>query len=109
MADKKYYTIGEVEKICGVTQRMLRYYEKQDLVVPDKINPDNHYRYYTSETMRRIQGIRYLIDTGFSLDDIRNSALSGDRNAFRDMFVRKEEETCKEIDYYYRRLEGLHE
>ena len=38
MADKKYYTIGEVEKICGVTQRMLRYYEKQDLVVPDKIN-----------------------------------------------------------------------
>ena len=107
MVKDNLYSIGQAEKICNVSQRMLRYYEKQGLIQPDEIDPDSRYRYYSIETLRRVQTVRYLIDQGFVLEEIGNSAFSGKLDSFREGVVKKIQETQEKIDYYYQRMESL--
>ena len=54
MEQEALYTIGQVSKICDVSQRMLRYYEKVGLITPDHIAKPSHYRYYSVRTMQRV-------------------------------------------------------
>ena len=58
MEQEALYTIGQVSKICDVSQRMLRYYEKVGLITPDHIAKPSHYRYYSVRTMQRVQVIK---------------------------------------------------
>ena len=104
---EKYYSIGKACKICGITSRTLRYYEEIGLVIPDKTDQDNGYRYYTINTLRYVQIIRYLVDQGFSLDDIQNAMAKDDIQSLRDLFMRQILETQKRIDFYHQRMDSL--
>ena len=87
------YSIGKVSKICDVSQRMLRYYEEVGLIRPDEIAAPSHYRYYSISTMRRIQVIRYLIDEGFRLEEIREMLSTQDLDRFRELFLQRIDQT----------------
>ena len=101
------YSIGKVSKICDVSQRMLRYYEEIGLIRPDEIAAPSHYRYYSISTMRRIQVIRYLIDEGFRLEEIREMLSAQDLDRFRELFLQRIDQTRREIEYYHQRLDSL--
>lgn len=107
MSQQVLYSIGKVSKICDVSQRMLRYYEEVGLIEPDKIAEPSHYRYYSVQTMRRIQVIRYLIDEGFRLEEIKKMLFDEDLEHFQDMFLQKIDQTQEEIEYYHQRLDSL--
>lgn len=107
MSQQVLYSIGKVSKICDVSQRMLRYYEEVGLIEPDRIAEPSHYRYYSVQTMRRIQVIRYLIDEGFRLEEIREMLRNDDLEHFRKMFLQKIDQTQEEIEYYHQRLDSL--
>ena len=61
------YSIGQAAEICDVSRRTLRFYEIKGLISPDHLS-EGGYRYYTMETLRRVQVIRYFLEEGFSLD-----------------------------------------
>lgn len=107
MSEEKYYSIGQASKICDVSPRMLRYYEEIGLITPDKISSENRYRYYTISTMRDVQAIRYLIDQGFSLDEIKQVIINDDIDMFQQFFLNKIEETQHTIEYCQHRIESL--
>lgn len=107
MGQQILYSIGKVSRICDVSQRMLRYYEEVGLIAPDKIAEPSHYRYYSVQTMRRIQAIRYLIDEGFRLEEIGSMLCSDDLDHFRTCFLNKINQTQQEIEYYHQRLDSL--
>lgn len=46
-----YFLIGEVSKITGISKDTLHFYSKTGLVVPDYIDPENQYRYYSRWNM----------------------------------------------------------
>ena len=48
---KEYLTIGEVARIKKVSIKSLRYYEHIGILIPEKINPENGYRYYSREQL----------------------------------------------------------
>ena len=52
MNDEQLYTIGEVSKICNVSRKALRFYDKIGIIRPDKISEENGYRFYSRETVR---------------------------------------------------------
>src|ERR1044072_8351667 len=54
--------IGEVTGRTGVATRMLRYYEEQDLLTPQRHG--NGYRDYTEGDVRRVETIRDLSASG---------------------------------------------
>lgn len=63
------YSIGQLAKKATVSNRTLRYYEELGLIVP-KSRGSNRYRYYDEHHLQRLQTIKMLQESGFSLKDI---------------------------------------
>jgi DNA-binding transcriptional MerR regulator len=61
--------IGELSRRTGVPTRMLRYYEEQDLLHPERAG--NGYRRYSVSAVYRVQQIRGLLDSGLTTEIIR--------------------------------------
>ncbi|MEH7154599.1 MerR family DNA-binding transcriptional regulator, partial [Bacillus thuringiensis] len=45
------YTIAEFSRICKMSTRMLRHYDKEEILKPAYVNPVNGYRYYEQEQL----------------------------------------------------------
>jgi hypothetical protein len=69
--------IGELSRRTGVPTRMLRYYEEQDLLHPERAA--NGYRRYSAAAVHRVQQIRGLLDAGLTMArrSRRSSAVTG--------------------------------
>lgn len=61
--------IGELSRRTGIPTRMLRYYEEQDLLHPERA--ENGYRWYDASALYRVQQIRGLLDSGLTTEIIR--------------------------------------
>ncbi|MDA3900572.1 MAG: MerR family transcriptional regulator [Spirochaetes bacterium] len=65
------YRIGLFSKMTKVTIKALRFYEAEGLLVPDYIDPDSGYRYYSSPQLSHVYRIVSLRQCGFSVVQIR--------------------------------------
>jgi len=61
--------IGDLARQTGVPPRMLRYYEEQGLVCPER--SDSGYRSYDACDLYRVRQIRGLLDSGLTTEIIR--------------------------------------
>lgn len=64
-------TIGQMSKVCGVSVKTLRHYEKIGLLRPRRTDKANGYRYYEDVQIRSMLLIGRLKRYGFSLTDIQ--------------------------------------
>ncbi len=64
-------SIGEFSKICKVSTKTLRYYAEIGLILPNQINPENGYRYYSIEQLETMLFINRLKEYHFSLEEIK--------------------------------------
>ncbi|SEL39803.1 Cu(I)-responsive transcriptional regulator [Acinetobacter sp. DSM 11652] len=63
--------IGELARRSGLTAKMIRYYEKIDLIsVP--IRSASGYRVYTEQDLSTLSFIKHAKDLGFSIDQIKS-------------------------------------
>ena len=70
MKKEGYYSSGEFAKKAHVTLRTIRYYDKQNILVPSA-RTESGARLYTDEDLAKLQQILLLKYLGFSLEDIR--------------------------------------
>lgn len=68
---EKYYTIGQVSKIIGISIDRLRNYDKIDLIKPYYTDENTGYRYYIGEQFRTLRFINYLRKIGVPLKEIK--------------------------------------
>ncbi|GAA3850325.1 MerR family transcriptional regulator [Streptomyces sedi] len=61
--------IGELAERTGISRRLLRYYEEQGLITPERCA--NGYRVYSEEFVDRVTQIRGLLDAGLPTRIIR--------------------------------------
>ncbi|MFD0890839.1 MerR family transcriptional regulator [Streptosporangium algeriense] len=61
--------IGELSERTGTPRRLLRYYEEQGLILPDR--RPNGYRAYDERLVERVLQIRDLLDAGLPTRVIR--------------------------------------
>ena len=61
--------ISELSQITGVSPRMLRYFEQQGLLVPDR--KDNDYRFYSTKHREQVIQIREWQRLGLTLNEIK--------------------------------------
>lgn len=106
MKEQKLFSIGRAGRICGVSTRMLRYYEEIGLIITDHIDSRTGYRYYSMQTLRDVQAVRYLADAGFSLEEIKLCRSQGP-DALQESFIKNIKKTEDTIDYYHQRLAGM--
>ena len=69
---KRYFTIGEVSKLCGVKTHVLRYWEQEfSQLKPDKRRGNRrYYQHYEVLLVRRIRELLY--NQGFTISGARN-------------------------------------
>lgn len=73
------YTIGQFAKICSVSVKSLRYYEKIDLLTPAQVDDYNQYRYYSWEQVEAMKSILFLKDLGIPLAKIKQIIAQGNK------------------------------
>lgn len=64
-------SIGEMAKLCRLSIKTLRYFDKTGTVKPAYIDPATQYRYYSKTQLPFILVVRELRLAGYSLADIR--------------------------------------
>ncbi|MBQ9012302.1 MAG: MerR family transcriptional regulator [Bacilli bacterium] len=64
-------SIGEFSNICKVSTKTLRYYDEIGLILPNEINNENGYRYYSIEQLETMLFIKRLKYYKFSLEEIK--------------------------------------
>lgn len=64
--------IGDFSKLTHISVRMLRYYDKQNLLKPSYVDPVTGYRMYAVEQVAELQKIVMLRDLNFGVAEITN-------------------------------------
>lgn len=65
----KYYTIGQLAKLAGISTKTLRVYERKGLLIPER-NGENDYRIYGEEAVKTLGKIQLMKYLDFSLEQI---------------------------------------
>ncbi|HEY3502726.1 MAG TPA: MerR family transcriptional regulator [Actinocatenispora sp.] len=60
--------IGELARATGASARALRFYEERGLLTPTRTA--NGYREYDGTAVTRVANIRFLLESGLTLDDV---------------------------------------
>ena len=68
--DERYFQIGEVSKIMGITRKTLLVFEEMGLLTPAIKDEESGYRYYTADNMTQIRSIRSLQALGLTLKEV---------------------------------------
>jgi DNA-binding transcriptional MerR regulator len=66
------FKIGDFSQMGQISVRMLRHYDKMDLLKPSHIDESSGYRYYTIDQLPRLNRIAALKDLGLTLQQITN-------------------------------------
>jgi DNA-binding transcriptional MerR regulator/DNA gyrase inhibitor GyrI len=99
-------TIGEFSQATRLTVKALRIYHDEGLLVPERIDPANGYRYYGEESFKRARAIGILRELGFSLAQMKE-VLSSARDD--DDLTRLFRERLTEVDRELIRLREVRE
>jgi len=102
-------SIGEFSNICKVSTKTLRYYAEIGLILPDEINPENGYRYYSIEQLETMLLINRLKSYSFSLEEIK-SILKSEESSDEMLYMaltEKETEIRKQVQAYESALNQL--
>lgn len=69
---KKYFSIGEVSRLKGISIKALRYYDKIGILKPAYVNPDTGYRYYLPNQLFLIDFILFCVEMDIPLKSFNN-------------------------------------
>ena len=92
-------TIKEFSKLCGCNPQTLRYYDREDLLKPVKVDEWSGYRYYDEEQALMFVKIKNLQKAGFSIEEIRGLLSKGAAEIYYgfETKIAEEEKRLQEI------------
>ncbi len=109
MRDDGLYKIGDIAKLFHISISLIRHYENIGLVVPEYIDKETGYRYYSSRQFEYFNIIGYLRTLDFSLNDISDFLKNRDVEVIKEkLYAQRErvEEKKKEIERIERKIDS---
>lgn len=106
------YKIGELSKLCKIPVKTLRYYDSEDLLKPDYIDPVTGYRYYAASKLAECNKIMALKALGFTLEEIKKHSGIQNPKDILNLINAKEKElinSVKLIELQVRKLSVIKE
>ncbi|MBO4290842.1 MAG: MerR family transcriptional regulator [Lachnospiraceae bacterium] len=89
-------TIKEFSELCGCNPQTIRYYDRENLLKPVKVDEWSGYRFYEEKQALVFVKIKNLQKAGFSIEEIRTLLDKEDAEIYR-AFERKIAETEKHL------------
>lgn len=102
------YTIGQISNMCNIPIQTLRYYDEIGLLLPERVDRQNNYRYYSKKQVLYLSVIKHFKASGFSLEDIRellkreNLVMLQDKLEEKLLITKKK---IQELEYLQQKLE----
>ncbi len=90
-------SIGQIAKLCGISTKTLRHYDKTGIFKPEYLDPQTGYRYYRKEQLFWLVMIKRLKYRTFSLDEISVFINSNRTADTKKLFLQKENEIDEKI------------
>ena len=101
------YQAGEFSKLAGINSETLRYYEKNDLLIPVG-KTEAGYRLYSDDSLKQINFIKQAKAFGFSLKEIKELlSLRINNNKSRKQAREKAQEKLIEVRAKIKNLKQL--
>lgn len=92
MKKQELYSIGEVSKICNISKKALRFYDKIGIIAPDVVSEENGYRFYSKDTLLFIPVVKYFKQMGFRLEEMKEFLQGSSYEAHERGFYHKIED-----------------
>ena len=113
---EELFKIGEVAKLFNISVSTLRYYEKLGLVIPEEVDRDTGYRYYSTDQFEALNTLRYLRLLDTPLESIQEFYKGRDVDKMKTMLEVQKKELRDKITALEklekkvgRRLDGIEE
>ena len=65
------FKIGDFSKLSSISIRMLRHYDKVELLQPVKVDEQSGYRFYSAAQLKKVNQIQVLKDMRFNIATIK--------------------------------------
>lgn len=101
------FKIGEFSRLTQVSVRMLRYYDENGLLPPERTDPSSGYRLYSAQQIPRLGRIRFLRDAGFSVAEMAALLNGWDEATIARRFAEKQEAIRQNIRAEEEKLQKL--
>lgn len=98
------YRIGEFSKMAKTTIKTLRYYDREGLLSPARVDEETGYRYYTTGQLIRLSRITALRQAGLSVGEVASILSGQDRG---ELLRRRQTETEDELKEMESRLSRI--
>ena len=116
MEMSKLFRIGDVAKLFHLSVSSLRHYEEEGLLVPEYIDKDTGYRYYSTRQFEVLNTIRYLRALDMPLSEIADFLQNRDIERIeeklrhqKDVVIEKQKELNRIERKIDKRLHQLHD
>lgn len=96
--ENNLYTVGQISKLCHIPIKTIRYYDEIGLLLPEYVDAQNNYRYYSKKQVLYLNIIKHFKTTGFSLEDIRTLLKREDLNLLEKKLEEKLLQTTKKVE-----------
>jgi len=96
--------VSELARQCGVASHVVRYYSRIGLLTPVR-NPENGYKVFNIDDVRRMRFIRKAQSIGFTLEEIQKILSFDKQNRSPCSMVRQG--LVRHIEEYQRKIEEL--
>lgn len=98
-----YYQIGEVSKITGISKDTLHFYNKIGLLVPDYVDAENQYRYYSRWNLWQLDIITTCRKLSIPLEKVKQILSFRDNERIINLLMEYREEALR-LSAYYRQV-----
>ena len=102
-----YYRIGEVSRVTGISKDTLHFYNKIGLLVPDHIDPDNQYRYYSLRNLWQLDIITTCRKLNIPLETVRQILSLRDNGEITRLLMEYRQEAIRLSRYYQQVAEDI--
>lgn len=102
------FQIGDVAKMFSLSVGILRHYEKLGLLMPEYIDPETKYRYYSTKQFESLNTIRYLRVLDTPLEQISDFLKNRDVDHIQDLLRQQKEMILRkrrELEIMERKIE----
>ena len=109
MEHSQLFQIGQVAKMFCLSVSTLRHYEAAGLLIPEYIDPDTGYRYYSVRQFEPLNIIRYLRALDMPLPEIADFIRNRDINKMEEMLRQQKEAVAakqQELQRIERKIEN---
>lgn len=92
MNHRELFLIGEVARLFHLSTGTLRHYEQLGVLMPEVVDEETGYRYYSTRQFESLNTIRYLRMMGIPLKEIARFLQNRDVGQMRNMLIHQKEE-----------------